>query len=404
MTFPRGLELSGLDGTNPLGFLAAVGTLVVVQAAGKHEARLRWTKGRTWTPVLDGITALDQEKCQGGPGGRLMSTTRVDGITTIDQEKFQEKFSENVAYALRGAQVTGADDEQRKEAEEAFQQARTAVKKKNEEIKKRGLRGKEREAAIEAEVRPLEKEQEEKRKAWLDALKKAVPRPELALGSRIDCMPDEYREHACNFRAEAKREALDFLAAFGSDACREEKGRAIKATPFCFIRGSGHQEFLETVSKLHEKVDPKRVRQVLFEPWTYRDPGLSMRWDPHEDRRYALLDVKPADEGVSTVWMANLLAYRGLVLFPCAPTRSGLATTAWTLVEEEVFTWPIWEFPASSEVVRTMLQLRELSEAYPDAALLRARGIATVFRARRTRFPRTGASYKWSFSPARACW
>jgi hypothetical protein len=380
MTSPKGLELSGLDGTNPLGFLAAVGTLVVVQVAGEHEACLRWTKGRTWTPVLD-------------------------GITVIDQTRFREKFSENVAHALRNAQVTGADDEKRGEAKKAFDQARTAVKKKSEEIKKRGLRGKERKAAIEAEVRPLEKEQEEKRKAWLDALKKAVPRPELALGSRIDCTPDEYREHACNFRAEATREALDFLAAFGSDACREEKGKAIRATPFCFIRGSGHQEFLETVSKLHEKVDPTRVRQALFEPWTYRDSGLSMRWDPHEDRRYALMDVKPADEGVSTMWMANLLAYRGLVLFPCAPIRSGLATTAWTTIdEEEVLTWPIWEFPASPDAVRTLLQLRELAEACPDAALLRARGIATVFRARRTRFPRTGASYKWSFSPARACW
>jgi hypothetical protein len=128
-----------------------------------------------------------------------------------------------------------------------------------------------------------------------------------------------------------------------------------------------------------------------------------MRWDPGEDKRYALTDVKPADEGAHTVWMANLLAYRSLVLFPCAPTRTGLGATAWATIEDDTaFTWPVWEFAAAPDTVRTLLQLEELRDARPDRCVLEARGIVAVFRARRIRFPPTGPSYKLNFSPARA--
>jgi hypothetical protein len=100
--------------------------------------------------------------------------------------------------------------------------------------------------------------------------------------------------------------------------------------------------------------------------------------------------------------MANLLAYRSLALFPCAPTRRGLGTTAWAdIADERVFTWPIWEFAAGLDTVRTLLQLRDLRRDPLRHAALEARGIAAVFCARRIRFPPKGASYKLNFSPAR---
>jgi hypothetical protein len=290
----------------------------------------------------------------------------------------------------------------RDEAERAYERARTAVTKKVKEIKKQDLRGQERKEAIEAQLRPLERDRDLRRKEWLAVLPAAVARRELALGARIDCTDDEYREHAAAFLrdlGQASREPLDFLSAFGTDACMDTRTGNVEPTPFCFVRGSGHQDFLDTVRQLMARVSAERVKLTLFEPWTYRDPRLSMRWDPIEDKRYALTDRKPADEGAWTVWMANLLAYRALVLFPCAPTRQGLAATGWT---GHAFTWPIWEFPASPDTIRSLLQVRELAEPRPDRSMLRALGVAVAFRATRIRFPRTGASYKWNFSPARA--
>jgi len=376
------IRLTGLDGTNPLGFLAALGTLVVARAAGESAACLRWARAHTWTPVLD-------------------------GLTTKNPRELCERF----ARELSGKTISSDAENRRDTAGKAHAQARTAAKKEMEKIKKEKIKKMEdRKKAIKERVQPLETIADTKRGEWLAALKDAVPRPELALGARIDCTADEYRNHAAEFTNGGDSdslEAIQYLAAFGSDACLDDgrgdlQGRKIEATPFCFIRGSGHQNFLDTVLKLLSKVTVERLSQALFEPWTYRDEGLSMRWDPGEDKRYALTDSKPAVEGALTVWMANLLAYRSLAFFSCAPTRRGLGTTAWAHVEDErAFTWPLWEFAAALDTVRTMLQLRELREARLDSAALDCRGIAAVFRARRVRFPPKGASYKLNFSPAR---
>ena len=90
-----------------------------------------------------------------------------------------------------------------------------------------------------------------------------------------------------------RRDALDFLAAFASDGCFDKRTNRVEATPFCFINGSSGQYFLSTVRQLISEVCPERVQATLFSPWTYQDQKLSLRWDPHEDRRYALMDRDP---------------------------------------------------------------------------------------------------------------
>lgn len=373
------LELPGIDGANPLGFLAALGTLMTVRQGGEKQARLRWKRARTWVPVLDGLATSDPDK-----------------------------LSDAVAGALRGRAVSGDDEKKRAATQKEFDVAKKAVEDKKKEIRNRGLSKKDRDAAIEQEVPPLEQAREVQRQRWLEALKKAVPRPELAIGKRIDCTYEEYREHADDFlvgAGHADRETLDFLAAFGSDACRSKsktKPHEIEPMPFCFTTGSGHQFFLDTVRQLMEQVKPERVRQVLFEPWAYRDEKLSMRWDPIEDRRYALSDTNPSDDAARTVWMANILAYRALLLFPSTPGRRGLSTTAWAPIDERdlAFTWPIWEFTAPPDTIRSLLQLSELAEPERYRSPLRARGIAAIFRSRRIKVG-AGSNYKCNFSPAR---
>ncbi|MFP4216897.1 MAG: hypothetical protein ACLFVH_13285 [Phycisphaerae bacterium] len=59
---PDGLLLPGLDGTNPLGFLAAMGVFRMIDASnGLGQIRLRWTSANgTWIPALIG-TDLSQD-------------------------------------------------------------------------------------------------------------------------------------------------------------------------------------------------------------------------------------------------------------------------------------------------------------------------------------------------------
>jgi hypothetical protein len=373
-----GTELSGLDGANPLGYLAAVGALVTARSVGEAGARLRWTRGTTWVPLIESVSTTDAAA-----------------------------FSDVIARGLAGRSVSEDGVERREKAQVAWERASKAVRDKLDEIKGRRLKGAERKAAIESLVRPLEQERDPLRQEWLKALAEVVPRPELALGKQLNCTSDEYREHARSFAASANhasREVLDLLAAFGTDACLRSRSEVIEATPFCFITGSGHQYFLDTVGQLVSRVSPELVRRTLFEAWRYSDEGLSMRWDPKEDRRYALMDRDPTVSGnkPTTVWMANLLGYRALALFPSAPSRDGLEVTGWSgLGEELAFTWPIWQGSLSLDGVRSVLQLKELSESRPDRSALRSRGIVGVFRARRIKVG-TGANFKLNFSPARA--
>ena len=371
------LELPALDGSNPLGFLAALGTLVTLRKAGQPHAQLGWQRRVHWRPVLHGLSLCDSHK-----------------------------VADTVSGALRGTKVAAQYEKERESAQRAFDAAKKALKDKKAEIKKRKLKGAARKAAYAEEVAPLEQVSNEKRDAWLAALKQCVSSEELALGRHIDCTSDEYRKHALSLiqtASQEHREASDFLAAFGSDAIVEKNGR-IRGTPFCFITGSGHQYFLDTVRQLIEQVNTERVYRALFLPWEYRDEKLSMRWDPVEDRRYALMDRDPtaSDNRTRTVWIANLLAYRGLVLFSAAPTLRGLETTGWIERKSKpVFTWPIWEEPLSSEVIKSLLQLQELYTAELDRSSLRTRGIVAIFRSQRIQVG-DPPLYKINFTPARS--
>lgn len=366
--------LTGLDGANPLGFLAALGTLVALRAAGENGARLSWTRRTTWVPALHGVPA--------------------------DRQTLGERLAE----ALRGRAVSPQAEEERAASVRRFDAAKKAVGDKRKEIGRRRLRGAEHRAAIDAELTPLESEYQAARQAWLTALPAAVPRPELALGKRLDCTPEEYRALGERLLADgnAHREALDLLAAFGTDAGVIVGKDRMLATAFQFTSGSGHQSFLSTVGDLLRQVTAERLGATLFEPWTYHDEGLSLRWDPLEDRRYALMDRDPSTERTRTVWMANLLAYRGLALLPTAPRLRALEQVGWTLeANDPRFTWPVWEYPASVDTIGSLLALAELREARPPREVLLARGIAAAFRARRIKVG-TGANYKLSFTPARA--
>jgi CRISPR-associated endonuclease/helicase Cas3 len=379
-TTSQQIALRALDGANPLGFLAALGTLVTAHTSGYVRARLAWRYEGKWLPILTGLEST--------PG----------------REPDEQALSQALATGLAGRTIPEALETARAEGQRQFESAKKNAKKKRDEIKKRKLRGKERAAAIELEVAPLERERDERRDAWLEALARAVPRAELALGKRLDCTAEEYREHVSAFRKRAgpaQRETLDLLAAFGSDACLAERSESVEATPFQFITGSGHQFFLETVEKLMGEVTPDRVREALFESWQYRDEGLSMRWDPIEDRRYALMDRDPTASGnkARTVWMANLLAYRALVLLPSAP-RHRLRTTGWLAGDEPTFSWPLWSFPAPPDTIRSLLGLRELAAKHPKAVLLAARGVAVALRARRIKVG-GGANFKLNFTPSR---
>lgn len=173
--------------------------------------------------------------------------------------------------------------------------------------------------------------------------------------------------------AGSNRLRLDLLSALMSDAAVRE-GR-IRATPFCAMFGQGHQNFLERLESVPQGVpprelrgevtaddlnSPKKLEETLFQSWERADPTESFRWDPQEDRRYALRFDNPSGDKALTVHGANRLAALGLPLLTAVPIRERGEVRLYAIMTNWeaggiVVSWPIWSHPATLGAVRRMI-------------------------------------------------
>ncbi len=376
------LDLPALDGANPLGFLAALGTLTVLSETDP-TIKLGWHARARWVPFLVSDKPLDEAD-----------------------------MLQRLAFRLRGKRVDCEEEALRKAAQDRFNAAKKELKDSIDRFKKLGLRGKERDEARERDITPYKHTLRSERNSLLGALKAAVPSPELALGQRPDCTIEEFRNNARVLLGDSSsnaRTTVDLLAAFGTEAGSEPEAR-IAPTLFCFITGSGHQWFLDTARELMVRVSESKIREALFHPWSYSDEKLTMRWDPLDDRRYALMDKDPtgSDNKSTTVWMANLLAYVALANFPCSAATRGPANTSWQQTSELLaFNWPVWDSFLSRDTIRSLLSHQAFSarggqaERMRSRAELRARGVAAVFSVHRIQVGNPPL-HKINFSPPQA--
>lgn len=225
----------------------------------------------------------------------------------------------------------------------------------------------------------------------------------LHIGNNLTLPPDRFR-HAASGAAGASsvfpagRAASDFIAGFGCEAITDRNG-VVQDTALRTLRGAGHQHFLKTMRDLAESASTDSFERCLFHPWTRGDPRLSLRWDPEDDRRYALRWRDPSKDAGGTEWGANRLAFEAIPLFPVAPRGRTLATTGFqgTRASDTFFTWPMWDVPVSLDSIRSILSLDELQRGTPDRCRLLPMGIPEVFRSQRMNAGR----YR-NFSPARA--
>ncbi len=372
-----GLFLPGLDGTNPLGFLAALGVLQLLTTEHKsHEVTMSWSsKKGVWNPILHGV-GQDQKSVSMSLAKQLKCPFKPDADAGFKREKTQE----------------------------AFDKKKSERKKAADELKRQGLRGNERKAAEEYTLGPIDKELSELRSQWLAALRQCVPSIELSLGKHLNATCSELREHmnlALDEASQLERNILDLYAAFGSDVCSQDKSDQMLATNFCFITGSGHQYFLDTVRQLLENVTADRIEEAVFTQVEPQDEKCSMRWDPQEDRRYAVMWSDPTASGnkAKTTWAANLLAYCGLQLLPSVPRPKGLFTTGWSGDEYLVWNWPIWTGRISSWVIRSLLSHPLMTEESVNRNAITSLGVAAVYQSIRVQVGNPPL-HKVNFTPA----
>ncbi len=274
MTPRAEVELSGLDGLNLLGFLAAMGTLIALDGSKNvPDVRLRWTLNGSWRPVLSSSVAITHESIVG----------------------FLAEYLGRPEMA--------------------------------------------------------------------DAFKLGIPDGRVA--DNLTVSPADYRRYASKAAESASVDSrlADFAASFACDAIVGDE--QIQDTAFRTMSGAGHQHFLKFMRQLVETTSSDHLQQALFEPWAYRDDSPSMRWDPEDDRRYALRWKEPATDKIRTVRGANRLAVEGLRLFPSMPRGSRLQTTGFRgkRATDTKITWPLWTCALPCAVVRSVLALSLISPA-----------------------------------------
>ena len=171
------------------------------------------------------------------------------------------------------------------------------------------------------------------------------------------------------------------VCALASDGAMKKNGKEIAPTAFCAIFGSGHQHFLKRLRSVPCDGTADDIHSALFETWQYIDDTPSFRWDPIEDRRYALQFGDPSRNKIGTVTGANRLAAIGFGTLVSVPTTQGLATLGLVDKNKQKYAcWPIPNVPTTLAVYLALL-------AHPDLAnpkeSLKLYGISAIARAER---------------------
>ena len=120
------LPLTALDGANPLGFLAAVGTLAVLSETDPH-IKLGWHARARWTPFLASSLPLDEAD-----------------------------ILHRLAARLHGQPVDEKAERKRETSQGRFDAAKKRLKDANDALKARKLKGNQLKAERERMVNPVQ--------------------------------------------------------------------------------------------------------------------------------------------------------------------------------------------------------------------------------------------------------
>jgi hypothetical protein len=195
------------------------------------------------------------------------------------------------------------------------------------------------------------------------------------------------------------RERPDWLAALANDLAAEDG--VVTSTPFdmSVARQKFPADALRLAASLADPVAKQTAatqqsyEEALFGPWAYRDDQHSFGWDPSTMKLGAFTHKAPTSMANSGIRAAVWLAFESLPLFPCFFDK-GLVTRGFRRGRNAVFCWPVWERPISHDELATLLGWKELLSENPDTDDMRARGVSTVYRAKRFKPNKYLASFR----------
>ena len=118
------------------------------------------------------------------------------------------------------------------------------------------------------------------------------------------------REEACNATLVASstcRGLADAIAGLGVECCVDDKG-TFKDTAFRMVRAgdTAGQGLLAYGKRIIDSTSCGEIQSAITDTWLYQDKQCALRWDPAEDRGYALQWGNPSDDGALSARGAQL--------------------------------------------------------------------------------------------------
>jgi len=182
----------------------------------------------------------------------------------------------------------------------------------------------------------------------------------------VKMLPDEFRQSIITSPDH------EYRACLASDAVLDQKGN-VATSRLQMVNGGKRQDYLPIIENVKKKCAPQHVHRCMFEEWRYSDPMavLSLRWDPRDDRRHAYRWEDPSEPSTRQKGCelgASRLAIEALPMFPvCCSGRR--ARTVGFSADGELFRWPIWIYPATLAVVRSLLTSENLHSEKSESAV-----------------------------------
>lgn len=343
MTTNDAIMLPALDGSNPLGYFAALGLLRILSdhsMSGKPAPRLSWVNIGRWAAVVhwpgskDDLLDLIERDLQ--PLRAVLRTKQVEPNARTEIERNLQSSSADLALDF------------------AYDDDGTSVKLGEPVV---------------CDLKPLP--------ATLRAFHERTATTLAADSSRRVAM----------------RRSADIVAAYGSDAATDNNGRA-KPTAFHFT--AGQQTFLSMVRELALGVSRAHFDEALWGPWQSASKLPSLSWNSAAPRIYALRAGNPAKEKRGSVPGADWLAFLALTYFQCASKGRRIRTACvhggW---KDGRFVWPLWAAPITEPVIRSLLARGDAEHWSTEER--NSAGIAAVMRSQILRSDQGGYG---SFTPS----
>lgn len=146
----------------------------------------------------------------------------------------------------------------------------------------------------------------------------------------------------------------DYFAAFACDGVVDKEGK-VEPSRLSFSNGGGMQFLLKDYRTLAARCLADEVRANILQGLGNVQPLTNLNWDPAALRSYALRWNDPNSDKKDTDVPANVLAFIGLTWFPSVPSIHDLVTAGFS-ERGRVWTWALWDRPASFVVVRSLVR------------------------------------------------